>query len=201
MIAWNTDRSSDSPSMIGVLVSLPPCGVKKLREREYEIPCAFVAGLAAVIGRRCDFALLRAAGNADERVTAKAVEEMVRHRILQTVGDELDFTHDHVRDGVYARLLPPRRQLLHRAVAEALEGMNSGPEQIEQVAYHALRGELGAKAVGYLRQAGDKAAARSALQDARAWYGQALGVLGTLPESRSTLEAAPSRSVSHSDRC
>jgi tetratricopeptide (TPR) repeat protein len=40
----------------------------------------------------------------------------------------------------------------------------------------------------YLGQAGNKAAARSALQDARARYEQALGVLETLPVNQSTLE-------------
>jgi tetratricopeptide (TPR) repeat protein len=44
------------------------------------------------------------------------------------------------------------------------------------------------KAVHYLRQAGGKAAARSAPQDARVWFEQALGVLEALPESPSTLE-------------
>jgi hypothetical protein len=38
-----------------------------------------------------------------------------------------------------------------------------------------LRGELREKAVHYLRQAGLKAAARSALPDARVWFEQALG--------------------------
>ena len=42
----------------------------------------------------------------------------------------------------------------------------------------------------YLRQAGLKAAARSALPDARGWFEQALGVLEALPESPSTLEQA-----------
>jgi len=49
---------------------------------------------------------------------------------------------------------------------------------------------LGEKAVHYLRQAGLKAAARSALQDARLWFEQALGVLEALPERASTLEQA-----------
>src|SRR5262249_30172991 len=40
------------------------------------------------------------------------------------------------------------------------------------------------------RQAGLKAAARSALPDGRAWFEQALGVLEALPESQSTLEQA-----------
>ena len=48
----------------------------------------------------------------------------------------------------------------------------------------------GRRRCDYLRQAGLKAAARSALQDARVWFEQALGVLEALPESPSTLEQA-----------
>ena len=59
---------------------------------------------------------------------------------------------------------------------------------MERLGHHALRGELWDKAVHYLRLAGGKAHARSAAQDAKAWFDQALGVLETLPESPSTLE-------------
>ena len=148
-----------------------------------------LAAVAAVIGRRFDFAILQAAGGMGERDAAEAVEEMVRHHVLQAVGDQLDFTHDRIRDVAYGRLLPPRRRVLHRAVAEALEG-DAQDSRIEQLAHHALRGELGEKAVRYLRQAGNRAAARSALKDARTWFGQALGALEALPESRGTLEEA-----------
>jgi len=63
-------------------------------------------------------------------------------------------------------------------------------EQIERLAHHALRGELQEKAVSYLRQAGLKAAARSALPAARDWFEQALGTLEVLPENQATLEQA-----------
>jgi DNA-binding SARP family transcriptional activator/tetratricopeptide (TPR) repeat protein len=162
-----------------------------------------MAAVAAVVGRRFDFPLLQAASGVNEREAAQAVEEMVRHRVLQAVGNQLDFAHDRIRDVAYGRLLPLRRRLLHRAVAEALEGMGAGTvdpmktpprdlvgEQIEQLAHHALRGELRERAVHYLRQAGNKAVARSALLDARAWFEQALGTLATLPESQATLEEA-----------
>ena len=128
---------------------------------------------------------------------------MVRHRVLQAIGNELDFAHDRIREVAYGRLLAPRRRLLHRAVAEALETAGSGPghatdvpprdrlgEQIEQLAHHALRGELWEKAVHYLRQAGTKAAARSALHDAQVCFAQALDALEPLPESRTNLEQA-----------
>ena len=79
--------------------------------------------MAAVIGRQFDFALLQAASGVEERDAAEAVEEMVRHHVLQAVGNQLDFTHDRVREVAYGRLLLPRRRLLHRAVAEALEAV------------------------------------------------------------------------------
>jgi len=63
-------------------------------------------------------------------------------------------------------------------------------EQIERLAHHAIRGEVREKAVHYLRQAGLKAATRSAPAEARVWFEQALGVLGALSESRATLEEA-----------
>jgi DNA-binding SARP family transcriptional activator/tetratricopeptide (TPR) repeat protein len=159
------------------------------------------AAVAAVIGRRFDFTLLQAASGMDEPEAAEAIEEMVRHHVLQAVGTQLDFAHDRIRAVAYGRLLLPRRRLLHRAVVEALEGVGARigntieplhrdrfDEQIEQLAHHAVRGELWDKAVHYLRQAGLKAAARSALQDARASFEQALGGLEALPESQSTLE-------------
>ena len=153
-----------------------------------------VAAVAAVIGRRFTFALLHAASGLAEPDAAAAVEEMVRRRVLRTIGNELEFTHDRVRDVAYRRLLPARRRLLHAAAVDALEAVaetatREGPgEQIEQLAYHAVRGELTAKAVRYLRQVADRAAARSALQNARAALEQALELLGTLPQNTSTWE-------------
>jgi len=63
-------------------------------------------------------------------------------------------------------------------------------DQVERLAHHAMRGEKCEKAVHYLRQAGGKAAARSALSDARAWFEQALDILKALPESQAALEQA-----------
>jgi predicted ATPase len=63
-------------------------------------------------------------------------------------------------------------------------------EQVERLAHHSLRGELWDQAMGYLRQAGAKAAGRSALREAVAYFEQALAALGHLPECRETLEIA-----------
>jgi DNA-binding SARP family transcriptional activator/predicted ATPase len=153
-----------------------------------------VAAIAAVIGRQFDFRLLRAASGLEERDAAEAVEEMVRHHVLQATGNQLDFTHDRVRDVAYGRLLLPRRQLLHRAVAEALEsvaaatvdapGTSAGDllgEQIEQLAYHYTEAGLAAPAVAYWQRASERSSARSAYGETVAQCGRALQLLRDLP--------------------
>jgi tetratricopeptide (TPR) repeat protein len=63
-------------------------------------------------------------------------------------------------------------------------------EQVERLAHHAARGEVWDKAVTYLRQAGAKADARSALPEAASYFEQALTALGHLPDDRETREQA-----------
>jgi DNA-binding SARP family transcriptional activator/predicted ATPase len=154
-----------------------------------------LTAVAAVIGRQFDFALLRAAGGVGEREAAESVEEMVRHHVLQAVGNQLDFTHDRMRDVAYARLLPPRRRLLHRAVAEALEALGAGTvdrggtpprdpldEQIAQLAHHYTEAGLAGPAVSWWQRASERSSARSAYGEAVAQCGKALELLRGLPE-------------------
>src|SRR4029453_2687030 len=103
---------------------------------------------------------------------------------------EYAFKHALTHEVTYGGLLQERRRELHAQLVGAIERLYRDRlgEQIERLAHHALRGELREKAVYYLRQAGLKAAARSALPDARVWFEQALGVLEALPERQSTLE-------------
>jgi len=63
-------------------------------------------------------------------------------------------------------------------------------EHIERLAQHAVRGELLEKAVRYLRQAGQKALSRSALENGRVWFEQALAILEKVPETKENVELA-----------
>ena len=105
---------------------------------------------------------------------------------------EYSFTHALTQDVTYGGLLQERRHELHARIVEAIETLHADRlgEHIERLAHHAGRAQLPEKAVDYLRQAGLKAAARSALRDARTWFEQALAVLAALPESHSTLDQA-----------
>src|SRR5262249_331224 len=103
---------------------------------------------------------------------------------------DYSFKHALTHDVTYGGLLQERRRELHRRIVESIETLHRDRphEQIQPLAHHAVRGELRDKTVQYLRQAGNKAAARSALQDAQAWFEQALSVLDSLPDSQATLE-------------
>ena len=85
-----------------------------------------LTGVAAVIGREIELGLLRQAAGVSERALADQVDELRRRRVLHAAGDGLAFTHDYVREVAYAELLPPRRRLLHAAVARAIQAHHAG---------------------------------------------------------------------------
>jgi tetratricopeptide (TPR) repeat protein len=85
-----------------------------------------------------------------------------------------------------------RRRALHARIVEAIERLypDRMDEQVERLAYYALRGEEWGKALAYFRQAGAKAAARSAHREAVGCFEQALVALRHLPENQNTREQA-----------
>ncbi len=107
---------------------------------------------------------------------------------------ELEYTFRHAltHEVAYGSLLQERRRALHARIVEAIEQLYPErlTEQVERLANHAFLAEQWEKALGYLRQAGAKAAARSAHREAVVYFEQALGALLRLPESRDTLQQA-----------
>jgi tetratricopeptide (TPR) repeat protein len=148
--------------------------------------------MAAVIGREFEFPLLHRASGLDEASAAEGVEELVRRRVLQGVGDRLEFVHHRLQTVAYGRLLPHRRKLLHRRAGEALEVLTSGALERDPLALglHFSEAEVWEKAVSHLRCAGTQAAARSAYRQAVASFEEALAALRHLPETRQTLAQA-----------
>ena len=144
---------------------------------------------ASVIGREFDFRLLQVASGLPEATAAEEVEVLVRRRVLRVVGERFDFVHDQVREVVHDQLLPPRRTLLHAAVARAIEGRHAGARdaEAERLAHHAFRGELWEEAARYGERAGHIAAERSASAEAGVCFDQAIAALERLPESRERL--------------
>ena len=149
-----------------------------------------LVAVAAVIGRPFDFAVLECAADVGETEAALGVEELVRHRVLHGSGENFEFTHDRIREVVYGQLLLPRRRLLHRRVAEALETLHPGEFDLRALTLgtHYREGGVWPKAVRYLTQAGTQAFLRYAQRDAVVCYEQALDAFAHLPESPETRE-------------
>jgi tetratricopeptide (TPR) repeat protein len=151
---------------------------------------------ASVVGKDVPLALLQAIAELPDEALRAGLDHLRAAEFLYETGlfPDLEYTFKHAltHEVTYGSLLHTRRRDLHARIVEAIEALHRDRpgEQIERLAHHALRGELREKAVHYLWQAGRKAAARSAPQDARVWLEAAIGVLDALSDSPSTLEQA-----------
>jgi tetratricopeptide (TPR) repeat protein len=151
---------------------------------------------AAVIGTDVPFTLLRAIADVPEAALhwslayLQAAEFLYETRLFPE--PEYTFKHALTHEVAYNSLLLERRRGLHARIVEALEALAEDrvAEHVERLASHAVRGEVWDKALAYCRQAGIKAAARSAYHQAVGYFEQALAALARLPERRDTLEQA-----------
>jgi class 3 adenylate cyclase/predicted ATPase len=113
-------------------------------------------GLLAAIADIADDALQRHLG------ALQAAEFLYQTQLFPDL--EYTFKHALTHEVAYGGLLHERRRALHARVVETVEKSyaNRILEQVERLAHHALRAESWRKAIGYLGQAGAKAASRSA---------------------------------------
>jgi DNA-binding SARP family transcriptional activator len=142
-----------------------------------------LVALAAVIGRAFDFTLLNAAADLDAEATAGTVEELVGRRLLHVVGEQLEFTHERIREVVYSTLLPPRRRLLHARTVAALEAVYANDLEPHYAALvgHARAGEVWDKTVDHLVRFAKRAARSFAHAEAVAALEEALVLTERLP--------------------
>ncbi len=151
---------------------------------------------ASVIGETVPFALLQlVSGMPEEELRHTLRHLQIAELLYQTsLFPDLEYTFKHglTYQVAYNSLLTERRRALHTQILEAIENLYSSRliEHSERLAHHAFRGEVWAKALTYLRQAGAKAETRSAYREAVSCFEQALTVLNHLPKDRPMLEQA-----------
>lgn len=152
--------------------------------------------IASVAGREVPLAVLRPMSDFTEEALNHALEHLQMAEFLYETGPypdvEYSFTHALTHEVTYNGLLRARRSSLHARLVNAIETLYRDRlgEHIERLAQHAVRGELLEKAVRYLRQAGLKALSRSALENGRVWFEQALAILEKVPETKENIELA-----------
>jgi tetratricopeptide (TPR) repeat protein len=95
------------------------------------------------------------------------------------------FKHALTQDVAYDSLLLKRRKQIHEAIGRAIEALY--PDRLEEyhelLAYHYARSANMDKAVEYLDMANQKAAKLNAMEEAKAYFDEAMALLDTLPET------------------
>ena len=151
---------------------------------------------AAVIGKDVPFSLLQAITELSDAELRRGLTHLQGAEFLYETSlfPDLEYTFKHAltHEVAYGSLLHERQRALHARIVEAIETLYPDRliEQVERLAHHAARGEVWAKALIYLRQAGIKADARSANREAVSYFEQALAALAHLPDDGETREQA-----------
>src|SRR5262249_15857410 len=151
----------------------------------------------AAIGVEVPVALLQVVAGSPSDEVLRELADLEAADFLRTSALVPDLAYSFkqaiTQEVAYSTLLKDQRRALHARIVDALESSYTGErraEHVERLAYHALRAEAWAKAVTYLRDAGERAVARSANREAIAFYDDALAALRHLPESAETFALA-----------
>jgi DNA-binding NarL/FixJ family response regulator len=158
---------------------VPRSAVEAVRRRLSGLSSAAreVASLAAVSGRRFDFALLHALSGQDERSLVALVKELLSAQlVVEESADAFAFRHALTREAIYAELLVRERVVMHRQIAAAIERLNATAldSVVETLAYHSYEAGDWPRARLYAARAAEHALALSAPREALAHLDRAL---------------------------
>ncbi len=153
--------------------------VLRRRIGETSAPARQTAGLAAALGRDFTLDVLTEASDLAPEEVALAVDELWRRRVVRARGTGYDFSHDLLRDAAYDLVSPPRRWLLHRRLAQALE-LSAAARDDDHAALLAEQYDRGGRpdrAREYYVRAAEVAAARFAAAEAIRLHRKALAIV------------------------
>jgi len=138
---------------------------------------------ASVVGKDVALPVLEAIADLPEETLRAGLGQLQAGELLYEASffpeAEYTFKHALTHEVAYGSLLHERRRAVHARIVEVIETLYRGRlgEQVERLAFHALRGGLRDRAVDFLRQAGRRAAGRSAHREAVSFFEQALEIL------------------------
>jgi class 3 adenylate cyclase/tetratricopeptide (TPR) repeat protein len=148
-----------------------------------------VLNCASVIGREFSRPRLQAIAASTASLTEALNELVEAELIVQTQllpEPEFEFKHALTQVVVYDSLLRNARRKIHDQVGLAIESATADrpDEEVEMLAYHFARGEEQQRAIEYTLRAGEKAAARSATQEAASHFNRAAELISHADEQR-----------------
>ena len=116
----------------------------------------------------------------------RLVDELWRQRILQEHGRGYDLSHDLLRTAAYQAVSPPRRWLLHRRLAQALELLHADHIDVvaAQLAEQYDRSSRPERALPYYERAARRATAVFAHAESVRLWQRCLRLLAELPAGK-----------------
>lgn len=176
-IGWDVQELELPPTVRDALASRMASLSTEVRE---------LAELAAILGKRAPFSLLRVLSPLPEAELLKTLDQLVAREVLQEgLGEEgvvYDFKHTLLRETLLAEMGLARSRLLHLRVATTLETHFGprAPEHATTLAYHHLEAagvEEGSNTLAYLALAGKRALAEYGNPEAVKYLRAALKLL------------------------
>jgi DNA-binding CsgD family transcriptional regulator len=123
-------------------------------------PSRHILTLAAVAGRRFDFALLQALTQLNEKYLLQAIKELIAAQlVIEESAEQFAFRHALTRQAIYADLLVRERKALHRNIADTMErlSVSSHDVRLADLAYHFYESGTWEKTVVYGQHAAEQA--------------------------------------------
>jgi DNA-binding CsgD family transcriptional regulator/tetratricopeptide (TPR) repeat protein len=118
--------------------------------------------LAAIAGRRFDFALLQELSHHDEPELLRLIKELVAAQlVVGETSERFAFRHALTREAIYAEMLARERKAHHQMIGDSIERRyaDSAGSHVADLAYHYYKAEDWAKALEYCVRAGERAQA------------------------------------------
>jgi class 3 adenylate cyclase/tetratricopeptide (TPR) repeat protein len=142
-----------------------------------------VLSIASVIGLEFELKVLKQVAEMPEVTILDTLDEATSAALVAEAGPQggcYAFTHMLVRATLYEALNSTRRARMHERVGIALEELTYNGRYIDELARHwmaAAKAGNATKAIDFVRQAGDRALAGLAFEQAAKYYEQALSLL------------------------
>ncbi len=196
---WMASRGGPDASPLQDMPDLaPPEMVRHVLRRRVERlgpEATRVLEVAAVVGSMWDAAIVQAVTGLPRESVLGVIDLALEQRIVVSVTARVDaykFSHDLLRDTLYADLPTALRKRLHLLTAAQIEERTAwlGAEAVREVAHHlyqALPDGDPAHAIEWLRHAAEVSEATHAFEDAARYYRCALDATRMLPAADPTL--------------
>lgn len=174
---------------------LPWSLTQSIRQRIASLPpeTQDLISAMAVIGRRAPTSILARLVDRPEDTVLSSLNTAWRAGIVEEgPGRTHQFSHDAIRDVVETDLEAPRRMLLHRRAAEALQRL---PDRHQErtpgaLASHFVRGDQVERALPYLLAAGDRAESVFAHREAEQYFQTALDLAESIVSPDAAADAS-----------